>query len=554
MAFTSFNFLLFVAATVLVYYIAPTRFKWVVLLIASYAFYLLSSAKTFVFIVMTTVITFWGGINIDKANQDCRTYLDENKDTLSRDEKKAIKEQYKKRKKRAAAAVLIADFGILAVLKYFRYYIEALGIPGLSAMTGSILIPLGISFYTFQSAAYIIDIYRDKIRADRNIAKFALFTSFFPQIIQGPIARYDHLANQLYEGHDFEYNNLAHGAQLMMWGFFKKLVVADRIAILVTEVFDNYQDYQGWAIFVALIGYTIQIYGDFSGGIDIARGVARCMGIDMGHNFKRPYFSDSLSEFWRRWHMSLSFWCRDYIFFPISLSKTFGKMGKNLRKVLGDRVGKLFPVLVAQMATFITIGLWHGAEFKYVAYGLYNGLIIISGLLLEPYFKKWIAALHINVQGMGWKLFTVFRTMLIVVCGRVFPKAASFSVAISMIGSMFKIKSNMSIIKTVHAMGLTKWDYLILAVSCLIWLVVSIIQEREEMKAKAGETPGASIVAGKSGSTVAIKETAAEFRNVLDKEPVITRWLAYLLLMAIILIFGVYGSGFDASTFIYRGF
>ena len=555
MAFTSFNFLVFVAATVLVYYVAPRKFRWLVLLAASYTFYLMSSPKTFVFILLTTVITFLGGIQIDKANQECREYIDAHKDSLSRDEKKAIKEQYKHSKKKHAAIVLIADFGILAILKYFRYYIEAMGIPGLSAMTGSLLIPLGISFYTFQSAAYIIDIYRDKIRADRNIVKFALFTSFFPQIIQGPIARYDHLANQLYEGHSFEYNNLAHGAQLMLWGFFKKLVIADRVAIMVSAVFDNYQDYQGWAVFAALIGYTIQIYGDFSGGIDIARGVARCMGIDMGHNFKRPYFSDSLSEFWRRWHMSLSFWCRDYIFFSISLSKTFGKMGKSLRKVLGDRVGKLFPVLCAQMATFITIGLWHGAEFKYVAYGLYNGIVIISGLLLEPYFKKWIEALHINIESKGWKLFQILRTMLIVICGRVFPKAASFTVALSMFASIFKFSNKLGIKDTIHAMGLTKYDYIVLFVGCLIWFCVSLIEEREERLARAGEETGGSIVAGKATGVVStIVETGAEFRNALDKKPLPVRWAVYIVAVMAVIIFGVYGVGYDASTFIYRGF
>ena len=159
------------------------------------------------------------------------------------------------------------------------------------------LIPLGISFYTFQTAAYIIDLYRSKIEADQNILKFALFVSFFPQMVQGPISRYDQLAGQLYEGHALTYKNLTYGAQLMLWGFFKKLVIADRAAILVNQVFDNYGDYQGGVVFVALLFYTIQIYGDFSGGIDIARGAARMLGIDMTHNFMRPYFSDSISEF-----------------------------------------------------------------------------------------------------------------------------------------------------------------------------------------------------------------------------------------------------------------
>ena len=199
-------------------------------------------------------------------------------------------------------------------LKYFRYYIEILAqaYGGVQLDLG-VLIPLGISFYTFQSAAYIIDLYRSKIEADSSLPRFALFLSFFPQIVQGPIARYDQLAGQLYEGHSFSYTNFTHGMQLILWGFFKKLVIADRVAVLVSQVFDNYGDYHGAIVFVALLGYSVQIYADFSGGIDIARGVAGMMGIEMSHNFMRPYFSDSISEFWRRWHMSLSFWCRDYI-------------------------------------------------------------------------------------------------------------------------------------------------------------------------------------------------------------------------------------------------
>ena len=554
MAFTSFNFLVFVATTILVYYISPKDYRWAVLLVASYAFYLMSSPKTFVFILLTTIVTFYGGRSIGRINQKSREYLDANKDTISKEDKKAVKSIAKKKKKRMATLVLIIDFGILAVLKYFRYYFQALGIPGLSSIGDTILIPLGISFYTFQSAAYIIDLYRDKIKPDEDIFKFALFTSFFPQIIQGPIARHDQLAHQLYEGHDFDYTNLAHGAQLMLWGFFKKLVIADRVAIMVTQVFDNYQDYQGWPVFLALIGYTIQIYGDFSGGIDIARGVARCLGIDMGHNFRRPYFSNSLSEFWRRWHMSLSFWCRDYIFFPISLSKTFGKMGKSLRKVLGDRVGKLFPVIVAQMATFITIGLWHGAEFKYVAYGLYNGLIIIGGLLLEPSFQKWKEKKNIQETSRKWKLFQTLRTLFIVIVGRVFPKAASFGVALSMLGSVLKINNSIGIAETIHSLGLTKYDYIIVLVGCLIWFCVSLIQEKEEKKSRESEDASASIVAGKTTGDEKDAETGAEFRNVLDKKILPIRWVAYIALILIVIVFGVYGAGYDASTFIYRGF
>ena len=552
MAFTSFDFLVFVLVTVVAYYIVPKKARWVVLLIASYAFYFISSASTFVFLLVTTVVTFFGGLYIGRVNDAEKAYLKEHGGELSREEKKARKAESKRQKRRMVALILIIDFGILAVLKYFRVYLEMLQIPGFSFDLGAVLIPLGISFYTFQSAAYIIDLYRSKIQADTNIAKFALFTSFFPQIVQGPIARHDQLAHQLYEGHDFKYENIAHGAQLMLWGFFKKLVIADRAALLVNQVYGNYGDYQGWVIALALLFYMIQLYGDFSGGIDIARGVARCMGIDMAHNFNQPYFAVSLSDFWRRWHISLSSWCRDYIFFPISLSKTFGKAGKSLRKVLGDRVGKLFPIIIAQLATFTTIGLWHGADFKYVAYGWYNAAVILSGLLLEPYLKRAAEALHINTAGSGWKAFSIFRTFIIVMIGRVFPRAESFPVAISMLGSMCAIDAGTTLQDFAFSFGMTGYDYLVLGIAVIIWIAISVIREHEQHKSQNGEKAG--IVAGKETETTGQAETGAECRLLIDKLPLPARWAIYLAGFAAVLVFGVYGPGYDAAAFIYRAF
>lgn len=531
MAFTSLNFLLFALLTVIVYYAIPVKGRWLVLLFASYAFYLLSSPKTFIFVLFTTAVTFFCGRSIGRCNSEHKAFMAENKASMSRDEKKAAKAANQKRKKKYVAIALILDFGILAVLKYFRYYLEALG---LGFDLGGILIPLGISFYTFQSAAYIIDIYRDKISPDTNIARFALFTAFFPQIIQGPISRHDQLAHQLYEGHEFDYRNLTHGAQLVLWGFFKKLVIADRVAILCDQVFDNYGDYSGEAVFVALLFYTIQIYADFSGGIDIARGVARCMGIDMTNNFMRPYFSDSLSSFWNRWHISLSHWCRDYIFYPVAMSKFFGKLGKNLRGVLGDRVGKLVPVIIAQYATFITIGIWHGAEFKYIAYGLYNGTVIVLGLLLEPYFRKIMEKLHINASSRWWKGFHYVRTFFIVVFGRIFPKAASFGAALTMFASMFRLHNGEPFAETLLSLGLNETDFLIILVSCIVWLVISLVEERD-MRMNGGD--------GTAG-----------FRQAMDRMPLPVRWILILLMLTAVMALGVYGPGYDAGAFIYRGF
>ena len=240
-----------------------------------------------------------------------------------------------------------------------------------------LVLPLGISFYTFQTMGYVIDVYRGKFRAAKNPAKFALFASFFPQIVQGPIAFYSDLAYQLYAPHDFNYNRFKSGGILALWGLFKKLVIADRAVAMVKLVAGNYSDFKGTYILMAVCMYAIQLYADFSGGIDICRGFAEMLGITMAQNFRQPYFSRSLTEYWHRWHITLGEWLRTYLFYPISISKPFLKMGKQLKKHGLKHLGKVLPTSIASLITFIVIGVWHGAAWKYVAFGLFNGMAIL---------------------------------------------------------------------------------------------------------------------------------------------------------------------------------
>lgn len=548
MAFTSFAFLVFVAAVVSAYYVTPARYRWIVLLIASYGYYLQASAKSFVFILITTVVTFYGAKFIDGENRRQKAYLAENRDALSRDEKKAYKEAVAKRKKRILILVLVIDFGILILLKYFRYYLDVLGV---SLFKGDVLIPLGISFYTFQSTGYLIDVFRSKYEADRNLAKFALFVSFFPQIIQGPIARHDQLAAQLYEGHKFRYENIAHGAQLMLWGFFKKLVIADRIGLLVGEVFVDWDQYTGWPVILAALCYSIQLYMDFSGGVDIARGVAQLMGIDMARNFRRPYFGESLTEFWHRWHISLSFWTRDYIFFSVAMSKPIGNLGRRCRRIFGDRIGKMVPVFIGNYLVFLCIGMWQGGELQNVCYGLYNATVICLANIMEPYFEKWLRALHINNRSMAWRIFAMVRTYFIVAFGRIFSNGESFRASIHMIKSLF-IPYADGFMTAYKGFELTKYDYLVLAVSIAVVFLVSVMQERLYNAKTAGKASGGGIIEMAGDDEGA--GTDAEMREYVDRKNMLIRWALYIALFLAVLIFGVYGPGYDASVFIYREF
>ncbi|MCH5352853.1 MAG: MBOAT family protein, partial [Acutalibacter sp.] len=319
------------------------------------------------------------------------------------------------------------------------------------------------------------------------------------------------------------FRSVKFGAQLAAWGVFKKLVIADRAAILVNTVFGGYPDFTGRSLWIAVLFYTVQIYADFSGGIDIARGVGQMFGVVMAENFERPYFAQSIAEFWRRWHMTLGGWCRDYIFYPLSLSKAFNQLSKKTRNWLGPRVGKLVPVILSQLIVFLIIGMWHGSQFKYIAFGLYHGAFIIGGILLEEPCSKWLAKLHIDPDSWWYKGFRILRTFLIVALGRFFSRAGSFTQAISMLKECFFPSGAPQ--PGLFALGMGKRELLILALAVLVLFLADLLNER----------------------SVALREWVAA-------RPMPLRWALYLCGVLSIILFGVYGTKYDAAAFIYMRF
>ena len=298
MNYSSLNFIVFVAITVTVYFAFPfKKYQWTILLIASYVFYLFAGYQYVAFIIFTTVSTYLITRWLDKTSLTAKKTLKHKKNEWSREQKKTFKEKIKRKKRLIMALALMLNFGLLAFLKYYNFFffflndvIGAFGV-GFSVPTLKLLLPLGISFYTFQSMGYVVDVYREKFPAEKNIAKLALFVSFFPQIIQGPISFYHQLAHQLYEPHRFDFTRFKHGCELILWGFFKKLVIADRAVIAINTVIADYNAYTGIPLLFSVLLFAFQLYADFSGGIDISRGIAQILGIDMAENFRRPYFS-----------------------------------------------------------------------------------------------------------------------------------------------------------------------------------------------------------------------------------------------------------------------
>lgn len=508
MSLISMEFLIFVGIAVIGYYLIPKRFQWIWLLIFSYIYYASSGIKILFFLLYTTITTYGTGRLLDRVNH-----------------KELPRNEAKSRKRRILIGCLLLNFGMLAVLKYTNFAIEnvsAIFHAGISFQ--KLILPLGISFYTFQSMGYIIDVYWGKYEAEKNPFRFALFVSFFPQLLQGPIGRFDRLARQLYEQHSFDLLKAQYALQLMLWGFFKKLVLADRAAVVVNQVFQNYTQYSGVTNIVAVLMYSIQLYMDFSGGMDVVMGVAALFGVELDQNFKRPYFATSITDFWHRWHITLGTWMKDYIFYPVSLSKWMGKFGKWSKKAFGKKTGRVVPICVANIIVFLVVGIWHGAAWKYIAYGLYNGLIIAVSSLLAPLYQKGFEKFHINPKSGAWHVVQILRTFLLVNISWYFDMAVSLSAAFAMMKSTVTGFSLATLTDgSLMMLGLDKLDYMILAMGCLVVFLISFLKER-----------------------------GIQIRESLGRKPLVIRWAVYGML-----VFGIPMFGYVMTTtggFIYAQF
>ena len=358
MQINSIEFILFVMAVLALYALFPKKYKHIILLISSYIFYISNSKKLTFFLIVSTISIYFIALKIQDINDNLKTSL---KTIDDKDQKRNMKKNAKSKQKKFLVFGIIVNIGILWFLKYsylFSYLLNNISLfkfHGISLPSFKFLLPLGISYYTLQAISYIVDVYRGQIKADKNFIKVALFLSFFPQMVEGPIGRYNKLANQLYEPHSITEKNLKYGFELILWGYFKKMVIADRIAIYANEVFNNYAQYNGIVILIGIICYTIQIYAEFSGGIDIVRGVASLFGITLEENFRRPFYAKSIDEFWRRWNITLGSWLRDYIFYPVSLSKATTKISLFSEKLFKKTyISKLIPVAFSLL--FVWLG------------------------------------------------------------------------------------------------------------------------------------------------------------------------------------------------------
>lgn len=526
MIINSIEFILFLILLVLVYKIIPPKFKWVVLLLASYIFFILNSSIYTIFIVLSTLIIYFSALKIDKLNEELNIKL---KKIDNKEEKKKLKNNIKSKNKKVVCICIILNLIVLFVLKYTGFVIQEINkIGNFNLPIFKFLLPLGISYYTLQAISYIVDVYRGKIKADKHLGKVALFLVFFPQLIQGPIGRFDKLANQLFEAHDITFKSLTFGTELMLWGYFKKMVIADRLALYVNEVFQNYNEYVFLPIVLAIIGYTIQIYAEFSGGIDIVRGVAEIFGIILDQNFARPFFAKSIDEFWRRWNITLGAWLKEYVFYPVSLSKVQMRITNISNKIFKKiYLSKIIPIAFSLLCVWICNGIWHGAGWKYIVYGLYYYTIMMLGKIFKPISDKIIRIFKIRTQVWSFKLFQMIRTFGLVCIGMLIFRAESLKIAIKMFKSIFTVH-NLELLFNGEIFllgGIGVQDIIIIIMSILLMLVISIKQEH-----------------------------GMKIREKFNEQNLVFRWIILYGLIICILVFGIYGKEYNVQNFIYGQF
>ena len=530
MLFTSYDFLGFILVLFVLYYIVPKKFQWPLLLGFSYIFYFLADPTYLIYIGITTVTVYLLGCKIEQFREEQSAYLKANKEVLSREDKKLYKNKIKSKQWKYLLIALFINIGILAVLKYTNFAISnvnsIMGLLGSDKQFGflDLALPMGISFYTFQSIGYIIDVYRGTCKAEKNIFKFALFVSFFPQLVQGPISRFSQMAETLYQEHSFDAKNVCYGLQRILWGFFKKLVIADRILTAVNEIIRNPDEYAGAYVFVGMMFYALELYADFTGGIDVTIGVAEVLGIRLAENFNRPFFSKSIKEYWNRWHITMGTWFTDYIFYPISVCGPMLKLSKFSRKKLGENLGKRVPIYLSSFTVWLATGIWHGASWNFVVWGLGNWVVIMVSQELEPLYAKFHAKFHLQ-SNRYFQFFQVIRTIFIMSCLRSFDCYRNVPVTFKMLGTMFTTWNwNILWDGSLMQLGLTMTDYLILLAGTILLIAVSMIQRKGKVREQIAACPYAVRV---------------------------SIWYGLFL---VVLLTGVYGIGYEASQFIYNQF
>ncbi len=494
MLFNSIHFLIFFPIVAALYLVLPKKAKYIWLLLASYYFYMSWNPRYVVLILSTTVITYICGRLIEKTGKPAA-------------------------KKLCMAVGFTINFGLLFFFKYFDFFLSSLskvlGTVGISSIENpfDFLLPVGISFYTFQAVGYCIDVYRGETKAEKNFIKYALFVSFFPQLVAGPIERSKNLLTQIDEMGKrrlWDRDKIVSGFGMMLWGLFMKMVIADRVSLFVDGIFGNIYTIGFFEGVFGAIGFSLQIYADFAGYSAIAIGAARFMGFELMENFNTPYFATSISDFWHRWHISLSTWFRDYLYIPLG----------------GNRKGKARKYLNI-MITFLVSGLWHGASWGFVLWGGIHGFCQVMGNILKPVREKITDALKLNRKSFSFHFGQILITDIIVGFAWIFFRANSVEVAFKYIAKMFtRFNPWVLFDESMFSWGLDRPEMGILMIAVIALIIVSVIRYKKGI----------------------------DIGTFLLKQDLWFRWAVFIILILAVIVYGEYGINFDSNKFIYFDF
>lgn len=497
MVFNSVDFLIFFPVVFMVYFLFPKKVRYIWLLVASYYFYMCWNPKYIILLLFSTVVTYISGIVMDYCEKRVS------------DGKKVVY------KKLCVASSCILNLVVLFFFKYYNFAIENVAVIlkrfniQMTVPTFDILLPVGISFYIFQAISYTLDVYRNEIKAEKNFLKYALFVSFFPQLVAGPIERSKNLLKQINIPTTLNISNVKTGLLIMSYGLFMKVVVADNIALIVDRVFANYRNENGMILMGATILFAFQIYCDFAGYSELAIGSAKVLGFSLSKNFDTPYLAMNIKDFWRRWHISLTSWFRDYLYIPLG----------------GNRKGKIRKYL-NNMIIFLASGIWHGAAWHYIFWGGLNGLYIVIQDITEQIRMRVYEKLNIKREMFAWKIFSVLVTFMLVDISWLFFRAGNMKQGIEI---LYKIVEDFRITYFISdaylgMFGSTKM-FMIITVSLGIVLVIDILKYR-----------GINVI------------------EKIYKQQCVTRYIIYFSIVMMIIIWGAYGLEYEQAQFIYFQF
>lgn len=523
-AYTSFSFfLLYFGITFIVYSVLPQKRRWVALLIGSYVFYFISAKGHVLPMVLCTVLTWGTGVLIQQRNDSWSV----RRKQVPKEERKALKKEYERDKRMLVTFGVLAVAAILLVTKYSNFLIcTANNLFSIDLRELPVVQTLGTSFFVLQGISYIADVYYGRIRAEQNPLRVSLYLSFLLTVVEGPIARYDPLGLQLQEGRVNRLEDISKGFMRVLWGLFKKVVIADRAAILANAVFDNYEYYSGLQTIAGIAFYTLQLYCEFSGIMDVVIGLGAMLGLRMPENFRQPFFAKSINEFWQRWHITLGTWLRDYVFYSVSLSKSLQRLSGRTRARFKPYYATLVPTSIALFFVWFTNGFWHGAAWKYIAYGLYYYVLMMLGLFLEPVFRSICQRLKIDRESGAFGVFQAVRTVIIANVGMLIFRASSLKAAGSMFCSVFR-DFDLAVLLPGYQNGfsLSLYDYAAIAVGTVLLVVVSVFREK-----------------------------GFDFEGTIYRLPYVARVAIYSAMLLVIIVFGAYGEEYGVVDLIYAGF